>query len=124
MAEGTSSANVDPGRTRREGVVTEWKRAHTAALVGLIALIFVVGLIPPNQVIPGFTAPEHGLVAWLIIVVLMMVCFVTIGHGTTGLWEGLLIDPPQQDVSLQVAAVLVDRSGTLRFPHGGDVQRP
>jgi len=93
MAEGTSSANADPARTRREGATTEWKRAHSIALGGLLVLIFVVGLIPPNQIIPGFTPPEHGLVAWLIIVVLMMICFVTIGHGTTGLWEGLLIDP-------------------------------
>ena len=93
MAEGTSSANVDQRRSRREGATTEWKWTHTVALVGLLVLIFVVGLIPPNQFIPGFTPPEHGLVAWLIIAVLMMVCFVTIGHGTTGLWEGLLIDP-------------------------------
>jgi cell division protein FtsL len=93
MVEGTSSANVSPRRTRREGAASEWRRAHTVALVGLIALIFAVGLIPPNEVIPGFTPPEHGLVAWVIIAVILMVCFVTIGHGTTGLWEGLLIDP-------------------------------
>ncbi len=93
MVDGTSSAKVGSGRTRREGATTEWRRAHTVALVGLISLIFVIGLIPPNEVIPGFTPPEHGLVAWLIIAVLMIVCFVVIGHGTTGLWEGLLIDP-------------------------------
>ncbi len=73
--------------------MTEWRRRHTAALVGLISLIFGVLLLPPNQMIPGFTPPAHGLVAWLIVAALMAVCFVTIGRGTTGLWAGLLIDP-------------------------------
>jgi hypothetical protein len=69
-----------------------WKPTHTVALVVLIAAIFVVGLIPSNQVIPGFNPPEHGLVAWLVIMVLLGACSVVIGLGTTGLWRGLLID--------------------------------
>jgi hypothetical protein len=69
-----------------------WKPTHTVALVVLIAAIFVVGLIPSNQVIPGFNPPEHGLVAWLVIMVLLGACCVVIGLGTTGLWRGLLID--------------------------------
>ncbi|CAA9417855.1 MAG: hypothetical protein AVDCRST_MAG03-2327 [uncultured Rubrobacteraceae bacterium] len=93
MAEGMYDANVSPRRTRRDTTVTEWKKRHTAALLGLIALIFGVLLIPPNEVIPGFAAPAHGLVAWLIVAGLLTVAFVTIGRGTTGLWAGLLIDP-------------------------------
>jgi hypothetical protein len=69
-----------------------WKPTHTVALVVLIAAIFVVGLIPSNQAIPGFNPPEHGLVAWLVIMVLLGACSVVIGLGTTGLWRGLLID--------------------------------
>ena len=69
-----------------------WKPTHTVALAVLIAAIFVVGLIPSNQVIPGFNPPEHGLVAWLVIMVLLGACCVVIGLGTTGLWRGLLID--------------------------------
>jgi cell division protein FtsL len=69
-----------------------WKPTHTVALLALIAAIFVVGLIPSNQVIPGFNPPEHGLVAWLVIMVLLGACCVVIGLGTTGLWRGLLID--------------------------------
>jgi hypothetical protein len=69
-----------------------WKPTHTVALVVLIAAIFVVGLIPSNQAIPGFNPPEHGLVAWLVIMVLLGACCVVIGLGTTGLWRGLLID--------------------------------
>jgi cell division protein FtsL len=71
---------------------TQWTKAHTVALVVLIAAIFVVGLLPSNQVIPGFNPPEHGLVAWLVIMVLLGACCVIIGRGTTGLWKGLLID--------------------------------
>jgi hypothetical protein len=71
---------------------TKWTKVHTITLVCLIVIIFVVGLIPSNQVIPGFSPPEHGLVAWLLILVLLGVCCVVIGRGTTGLWEGLLID--------------------------------
>jgi hypothetical protein len=62
-------------------------------LVVVLTLIFGVGLVPPNTIIPGFMPPLHGLVVWLIITGLMMACFVLIGHGTTGLWAGLLIDP-------------------------------
>src|SRR5215204_3682394 len=69
-----------------------WKPTHTVALVVLIAAIFVVGLIPSNQAIPGFNPPAHGLVAWLVIMVLLGACCVVIGLGTTGLWRGLLID--------------------------------
>jgi hypothetical protein len=69
-----------------------WKPTHTVALVVLNAAIFVVGLIPSNQAIPGFNPPEHGLVAWLVIMVLLGACCVVIGLGTTGLWRGLLID--------------------------------
>jgi cell division protein FtsL len=69
-----------------------WKPTHTVALVVLIAAIFVVGLLPSNQAIPGFNPPEHGLVAWLVIMVLLGACCVVIGRGTTGLWRGLLID--------------------------------
>jgi hypothetical protein len=69
-----------------------WKPTHTVALVVLIAAIFVVGLIPSNQAIPGFNPPEHGLVAWLVIMVLLGACCLVIGLGTTGLWRGLLID--------------------------------
>jgi cell division protein FtsL len=74
------------------GQKTQWTKAHTVALVVLFAAIFVVGLIPSNQAIPGFNPPEHGLVAWLVIMVLLGVCCVIIGRGTTGLWKGLLID--------------------------------
>lgn len=69
-----------------------WTTLHTVALATLIVLIFAVGLAPPNPVIPGFAPPEHGLVVWLIMLVLLGLCFVVIGEGTTGLWEGLLID--------------------------------
>ena len=69
-----------------------WKPTHTVALVVLIAAIFVVGLIPSNQAIPGFNPPEHGLVAWLVIMVLLGACCLVIGLGATGLWRGLLID--------------------------------
>ena len=69
-----------------------WKPTHTVALVVLFAAIFVVGLIPSNQAIPGFNPPAHGLVAWLVIMVLLGACCVVIGLGTTGLWRGLLID--------------------------------
>lgn len=93
MAEGTHGAEVGPRTTRRDITVTEWRKRHTTALVGLIALIFGVLLLPPNEAIPGFTPPAHGLVAWLIVAGLLTVSFVTIGRGTTGLWAGLLIDP-------------------------------
>lgn len=98
MAEGTYGVDVEARRTRRqrtrrERVTTEWKKRHTVALVGMIALIFVILLLPPNRAIPGFTPPAHGLVAWLIVAGLLMGCFITIGRGTTGLWAGLLIDP-------------------------------
>ena len=66
---------------------------YTVALVALIVLIFVIGLVPSNGVIPGFAPPAHGLVVWLIMIVLLGLCFVVIGKGTTGLWKGLLIDP-------------------------------
>ena len=93
MAEGMYDANVSPRKTRRDTTMTEWKKRHTAALIGLIGLIFGVLLIPPNEVIPGLAPPAHGLVAWLIVAGLLTVAFVTIGRGTTGLWAGLLIDP-------------------------------
>ncbi len=69
-----------------------WRGLHTLALLTLIVLIFVVGLIPSNKVIPGFDKPAHGLVAWLIIMFLLALCFVVIGKGMTGVWEGLLVD--------------------------------
>jgi hypothetical protein len=69
-----------------------WTALHTVALISLIVLIFLIGLIPPNRIIPGFAAPAHGLVVWLILMVLLGFCFVVIGKGTTGVWEGLLID--------------------------------
>ena len=69
-----------------------WTTRHTVALVALIVLIFVIGLIPTNHVIPGFAPPAQGLVVWLIMIFLFGLCFVLIGKGMTGLWEGLLID--------------------------------
>lgn len=93
MDEGMYDANVSPQRRRRDVTVTEWKKRHTVALLGLIALIFGVLLLPSNETIPGFMPPAHGLVAWLIVAGLLTVAFVTIGRGTTGLWAGLLIDP-------------------------------
>lgn len=69
-----------------------WTALHTVALLALISLIFVIGLIPSNRIIPGFASPAHGLVVWIIMMVLLGLCLVVIGKGTTGLWEGLLID--------------------------------
>jgi hypothetical protein len=69
-----------------------WTTLHTVALLALIVLIFVIGLIPSNRIIPGFASPAHGLVVWLIMMVLLSLCLVVIGKGTTGLWVGLLID--------------------------------
>src|SRR5215216_7383077 len=109
MLEGTHPAGASGNRTPREGVLTEWKKAHTVALVGLIVAIFVVGLIPSNQVIPGFSPPEHWLIVWLII------------HGAHGNvlcgyrpWDHQPVGRPpdrceEQDVPLQIAAALVDR---------------
>jgi len=73
-------------------VQTEWTKTHTVTLLALIAVIFAVGLIPSNQLIPGFGPPGHGLVVWLIILLLLGVCFVVIGRGTTGMWKGVLVD--------------------------------
>ena len=81
-----------PPKEPPEQTKSTWKPTQTVALLVLIAAIFVVGLIPSNQVIPGFNPPEHGLVAWLVIMVLLGACCVVIGLGTTGLWRGLLID--------------------------------
>jgi len=91
MAGSTESAGRRSGGSGDRGS-ENWTTLHTVALVALIVLIFVIGLIPSNQVIPGFAAPAHGLVVWLIMLVLLGLCLVVIGKGTTGLWEGLLID--------------------------------
>jgi hypothetical protein len=85
-AGGRSNGVSDERRSRN------WQAPHTVALAALIVLIFVVGLIPPNRIIPGFAPPAHGLIVWLIMIVLFGLCFIVIGKGTTGLWEGLLID--------------------------------
>ena|SRR5215212_9231882 len=91
MVKKQESGQQESGQQESEQKST-WKPGDTVALVVLIAAIFVVGLIPSNQIIPGFNPPEHGLVAWLVIMVLLGACCVVIGRGTTGLWKGLLID--------------------------------
>lgn len=92
MAGATGSAGGSRSGGSDERGSENWTTLHTVALVALIVLIFVIGLIPSNQVIPGFAAPAHGLVVWLIMLVLLCLCLVVIGKGTTGMWEGLLID--------------------------------
>lgn len=87
MESSTEPASRSGGRGSEN-----WKTLHTVALIALIVLSFVVGLIPPNQIIPGFAPPTHGLVVWIIVILIFGLCFVVIGNGTTGLWQGLLID--------------------------------
>jgi hypothetical protein len=88
----SGSAGGRPGGEDGRKETKSWRTLHTLVLLALIVLIFVVGLLPSNLVIPGFASPVHGLVTWLIILVLLGLCFVVIGKGTTGLWVGLLID--------------------------------
>jgi hypothetical protein len=86
-----SAGGKSSGASGRRGSES-WTTLHTVALVALIVLIFAIGLVPSNRIIPGFAPPAHGLVVWLIMIVLLGLCFVVIGKGTTGLWEGFLID--------------------------------
>lgn len=87
-------SSTEPASRSRSGErgSENWKTVHTVSLIALIVLSFVVGLIPPNQIIPGFAPPTHGLVVWIIVILIFGLCFVVIGNGTTGLWQGLLID--------------------------------
>lgn len=85
-------SSTEPASRSGEKGSENWKTLHTVALIALIVLSFVVGLIPPNQIIPGFAPPTHGLVVWIIVIVIFGLCFLVIGKGTTGLWQGLLID--------------------------------
>lgn len=85
-------SSTEPASRSGERGWENWKSLHTVALIALIVLSFVVGLIPPNQIIPGFAPPVHGLVVWIIMILLFGLCLVVIGKGTTGMWEGLLID--------------------------------
>jgi hypothetical protein len=89
-----ATESVDESRSGASGKrgAESWTTLHTVALASLIVLIFVIGLIPPNRIIPGFASPAHGLVVWLIMMVLLSLSLVVIGKGTTGVWEGLLID--------------------------------
>ena len=93
MVDGaTESAGGKHGGASGRRGSESWTIVHSVALVALIVVIFVIGLVPSNRLIPGFTPPAHGLVVWLIVMVLLGICFVVIGEGTTGLWQGLLID--------------------------------
>jgi hypothetical protein len=66
----------------QEGRGSTWTSWHSASLLGILAAVFIVELLP---------APPR-LWTWFSIMALLGLFAVVAGHGVTGLWLGLLID--------------------------------
>jgi hypothetical protein len=66
----------------QESVGLPWKRWHSASLMGILAAVLVVELLPTVS----------RLWTWLSILLLLSSFAMIAGHGVTGLWLGLLID--------------------------------
>jgi hypothetical protein len=74
--ENTTSANTS-------GPEAYWKLWHTLAVPALLIAAALVGLLLPSSL---------RLLIWIVIIVLLLTLALTIGHGTTNQWIGLLID--------------------------------
>jgi len=73
----------NPPSANTSGPETYWKLWHTLAVPALLIAAGLVGLFLPSSL---------RLLIWIIIIVLLLALALTIGHGTTGQWNGLLID--------------------------------
>ncbi len=69
--------------TNTSGPELYWKLWHTLAVPALLIAAALVGLLLPSSL---------RLLIWIVIIVLLVALAVTIGHGTTNKWNGLLID--------------------------------
>lgn len=61
-----------------------WSSNYTALLILILVALIAVPL--------AFILNSHALVAWVSTLVILMAFILIIGHGTTGVWRGALID--------------------------------